>query len=194
MSVLQYLEDRSAGFILRWHARQTLRQETIAEHHFFVVRDVMIIYDAIKHYGIPEKLGLEMPEKAEVLQIAHFHDAAEAISGDVSGAAKRDFPTLRRAVHRVERVIVDSYLFRGLPDEIAHEYRWYARAMAHERCDTLAQQMVKYADKLEAYFFAQTEIKVGNSLMRDVFEQVAIELRALKWPWLVELRKETGLP
>lgn len=194
MSIRSFLRDRRAGFILRWHARQTQRQETIAEHHYFVTHDALVIRDALVYYGIPEKLGLEEPNEVQVLLMAHFHDHAEFESGDVSGAAKRDFPDLARVVHKVERRVADSLLFRDLPDVLAEHYRGFVRSMLHANYTTLEQQIVKYADKMEALLFAETEVAIGNSLMADVVTEVRSELAEIKWPWLVALRKETGLP
>lgn len=192
--VSSFLEDRRAGFIMRWHARQTVRQESLAEHHYFVLHDAMVVYDALVFYGIDKKLDLEMPDKLDVLQMAHFHDAPEFVSGDISGAAKRNFPALRSSIQKVERMIADKLLFNELPDEMAEQYRGYAQAMTHQACSSLAQQIVKYADKLEAYLFAQTELHIGNTLMLDVVEQVRAEMLELQWPWLHELRKIAGVP
>ncbi len=194
MTILSFLQDRRAGFIGRWHARQTQRQESLAEHHYFVLHDSLVILDALRHYRIFEKLGLEEPDELQILLMAHFHDAPEFESGDVSGAAKRDFPDLARAVHKVERKIADSLIFSDLPDTMAARYRACVRQMVHQEYRTLEQQIVKYADKLEALLFAETEVKIGNTLMADVVQQVRAELHALTWSWLVELRKETGLP
>lgn len=194
MSIASFLQDRRAGFIIRWHARQTQRQESLAEHHYYVVHDALVILDALRHYRILEKLEIEPPDELHILLMAHFHDMTELESGDVSGAAKRDFPALKRAVDQVERKIAETTLFRDLPDEMAERYRELACQMAHREYRTLEQQIVKYADKLEALLFAETEMKIGNTLMADVVQQVREELRVLKWPWLVALRKETGLP
>jgi 5'-deoxynucleotidase YfbR-like HD superfamily hydrolase len=194
MTILTFLEDRRAGFITRWHARQVQRKESLAEHHYFVLHDSLVILDALRHHKILEKLGLEEPDELKILLMAHFHDAPEFESGDVSGAAKRDFPDLARAVRKVERKIADSLIFRDLPDDIAERYRGYVRQMVHQEYRTLEQQIVKYADKLEALLYAKTEVDIGNTLMVPVVEQVRGELQVLTWAWLVELRKETGLP
>ena len=187
MSIATFLEDRRAGFITRWHARQTLRQETLAEHHYYVTHDALVIADALWYYKI------EKPVILTVLLLAHFHDAAEFESGDVSGRAKREYPELKAVSHKVDRHIIEHVLFKNLPDDLAERYRSFAR----QSCDapeTLEQQIVKYADKLEALYFAHTEVKVGNTLMAEVVTEVMKECRALEWSWLVALRKETGLP
>lgn len=187
MSIATFLDDRRAGFIIRWHARQTQRQESLAEHHYYTTHDALVVADALRYYGIAE------PDVVTVLLLAHFHDAAEFESGDVSGGAKRDYPKLRKVSHQVDRHIVEHVLFNGLPDKLADRYRDFARQAVLEP-KTLEQQIVKYADKLEALKFAETEVRVGNTLMAEVVTEVQNECRALKWPWLIALRKETGLP
>ena len=194
MSFRSFLSDRRAGFIRRWHAVQTHHEETLAEHHFFVLHDALVIMDALRYYGILEKLGMEEPNEIQVLLMAHFHDAPEFESGDVSGAAKHDFPSLAREVHQVERQITDNVLFRDLPDEIAERYRDFVREMISENYVTLEQQICRYADKLEALLFAEAEISIGNAPMADMVQRVQEELDELKWPWLVELRKAAGVP
>ncbi len=194
MSFLSFLRDRRAAFIGRWHARQTLREETLAEHHYFVLHDSLVILDALRHYGIFERLELDEPDELTILLMAHFHDSPEFESGDVSGAAKRDFPALGEAVHAVDRTITDSVLFRDLPTPVAERYRGLVRRMLHQDYNTLEQQIVKYADSLEALLFAETEVAIGNTLMADVVQQVRGELAERQWPWLIDLRKETGLP
>lgn len=187
MSIATFLNDRRAGFIMRWHARQTQRQESLAEHHYYVVHDALVVADALRYYKIAE------PDILEVLLLAHYHDAAEFESGDVSGGAKREYPALREASHAVDRHIVEHVLFNDLPDALAERYRGFARKAVGQP-ETLEQQIVKYADKLEALKFAETEVDVGNTLMAEVVTEVQRECRALEWPWLIALRKETGLP
>lgn len=187
MSIATFLQDRRAAFIVRWHARQTQRTETLAEHHYFVAHDALVIADALYYYGIAQ------PDVLRVILLAHFHDAPEFESGDVSGGAKRQYPKLREVSKEVDRQIVQHVLFNNLPDDLAERYRGFAHD-ANSPADSLEQQIVKYADKLEALLFAETEVQVGNTLMQDVVREVGLELAELDWPWLVRLRKETGLP
>jgi len=126
--------------------------------------------------------------------LAHFHDAPEYESGDVSGGAKRLYPELARVSHEVDREIIERSLFNDLPDELAERYRGFARLMTGVAADSIEQQIVKYADKMEALKFAETEVKIGNTLMAEVVTEIKVECRELQWPWLIALRKEMGLP
>ena len=187
MSIAGFLDDQRANFVLRWHARQTVRRETLAEHHFVVTRIALIVADALHYYT------LAYPDIATVLLYALFHDAAEVETSDVSAEAKKLYPSLREAVELAESEVIDHVLFSGLPDWFAERYRGFARSLVLP-LDTVEQQVVRYADKVAALKFAETELAIGNTLMRDAVVSIHAEIRDLDWPWLVQLRKETGLP
>ncbi|MDR7574197.1 MAG: HD domain-containing protein [Armatimonadota bacterium] len=183
-----HIFDRSDAFIVRWHARLTNRRETLAEHHYFVARNVLMICRALAHYGIAE------PNTLDAVTLALVHDAVERITGDVSGRLKRLAPELRAVLVEVERRVIDGMLFPSLPDGIGSYYRALARRASDAGSDDLEAQIVKYADKLEAYLFAKTELDLGNNLMNDVVALIEGELAELRWGWLAALRERTGLP
>lgn len=188
MSIRDQLFDRRNAFIVRWHARQTTKTETLAEHHYFVTRDAELIARALVYYKIAK------PNIADVLMMAMVHDEPEKEIGDVSGEAKRVYPQLRETLVMIEQGVIDKILYNGLPTAIGDHYRKLTRRITGSQEDDLESQIVKYADKLEAYLFAYTEVQQGNSLMDDVVVRILQELEALTWPWLAELRRETGLP
>ncbi len=187
MTIKSFLFDRRDAFILRWHARQTQRQETLAEHHYFVTKDAMIIAQALRYHRIAN------PDLFRVMRLAMVHDAPERHSGDISGEAKRHYPALKAYLRELERHIIEKVLYQELPEEIARFYRSDTMAVSQDE-DSIEVEVVKYADKLEAYLFAVTEVEQGNTLMREVVENVQEELDLLQWDWLQELRKQTGLP
>ena len=94
----------------------------------------------------------------------------------------------------IERHIIEDVLFASLPDDLANVYRAEALKASGADESTLEVQIVKYADRLEAYIFAVTEVHMGNGLMTDAATQIRSQLSELEWPWLSALRKETGLP
>lgn len=188
MSIRNALFDRRDAFVVRWHARQTVRTETLAEHHYFVARDAELIARALHYYHIAEPL---IPD---VLMMAMVHDEPEKETGDVSGEAKRLYPELKSVLAKIERGVIDNILFSGLPTPLGNYYRALAHRITDPAKDDLEAQIVKYADKLEAYLFAFTEVRQGNGLMVDVVSRITQELDGLTWEWLVELRRETGLP
>jgi len=79
-----------------------------------------------------------------VSQIALHHDDDEAISGDIPGPAKN--------------ILSEKYL-----DSVAG--MWY-----NSPC--LERQIVKLADKMEAYWFLTMEAKLGNKYIADYRSEV----------------------
>ncbi len=187
MSFQDDMFDRRSAFVERWHARQTQQTQNLAEHHYFVARIAMDIVYALAHYDI--NMDIDM---SEVVSTALLHDEAEKITGDVPGSAKRIFPELRQMVEGLEDKVVGE-LYGHIPGEAGEEYTALVRGYNNNQ-KRIENQIVKYADKLEAWLFARTEVKMGNSLMYHVLEEIGVELMKLEWPWLVALRKEVGLP
>lgn len=182
-----FLHDQRASFVLRWHARQTVRRETLAEHNYCVMRIALLVADSLRYYKIAK------PDIGLVLLFGLFHDAAEVETSDISGEAKSLYPELKESVRDVEREVISHVLFSDLPTALAERYREFARCLVLP-LDGLEQQVVKYADKMAALQFAETEVAIGNTLMQDVVVEIKAEVAALSWGWLVRLRKETGLP
>jgi 5'-deoxynucleotidase YfbR-like HD superfamily hydrolase len=188
MSLCDYLESREDSFVLRWHARQTTRQETLAEHHFFVARDVRAIAAMLRH------LCIAQPDIAVCVDMALLHDEPEKLTGDVSGQVKRDYPEIKKHLNGIEEDMIKGPLYADLPPRVAADYITANMRILHPAPDDLEAQIVKYADKVEAYMFALTEVRVGNTLMQEVLGLLKVELAELDWPWLVILREITHVP
>lgn len=188
MGLRTYLESREDSFVLRWHARQTTRQETLAEHHFFVARDVRAVAAMLWH------LDIAQPNIAVCVDLALLHDEPEKLTGDVSGQVKRDYPEIKKHLNGIEEDMIRGPLYSYFPTEVAADYIAANLRILHPKPNDLEAQIVKYADKVEAYMFALTEVRVGNSLMQEVVDLITIELAELQWPWLVDLRGHTGVP
>ena len=85
-----------------------------------------------------------------VSQIALHHDDDEAVSGDIPGPAKN--------------ILSEKYL-----DSVAD--MWY-----NHPC--LERQIVKLADKMEAYWFLTMESKLGNKYIADYRHEVEVKALA----------------
>ena len=106
----------------------------------------------------------------------------------MSGSVKRKFPNLRALVKRIEQEIIRGPLFADLPEPVALQYRYYAWSTT-QSTDSIEQQIVKYADMMEAWLFASTECQIGNSLMEDIREETLRDIKTLQWDWLKQLRQ-----
>ena len=186
MSIASYALNRSMAFVSRWHARKTTLVDNLATHHYFVVRNARLVCRALYKYGIAK------PDEKLVMDVALVHDEVEEETGDITGRAKRLYPQFRDAVHRIEQQVIPQ-MYQELPEPLDKEYA--DLALFHTfNPECLEQQIVRYADKLDAYNFVFHEVAVGNTLMAPVLEEIRRELEQFKWPWLQTLRAETGLP
>lgn len=185
MGIRDFLFDRRVAFVQRWHARQSIGTESLAEHQYFVARDAMLVAHALIFYDIAK------PDVGECVARALVHDEVEKVTGDVSGQAKREYPEMKALLTKIETEIIAGTLYDMLPDPIAMLYRSLTLSATDHH--DLEGQIVKYADKLEAYLFSVTEA-AHNSLFNEVVTQIGAELEELRWDWLTALRKETGIP
>lgn len=85
---------RWAGMIKRYHAKPTLRTQSVGEHTW----QVMLIY--VQHFGIPSK---------KIWYYLLHHDIAEIGTGDVPFEAKRRFPSLKSALNKIEDNIMRDF-------------------------------------------------------------------------------------
>lgn len=87
------LNPRLAGQVLRYHVWPTLRQQSVGEH----VWQVMRIY--VEIFGVPQDNAL--------YHILH-HDSGEIITGDLPFPVKRDNPTLKKIFDDMEDATTDA--------------------------------------------------------------------------------------
>ena len=149
-----------------------------------MARMCMTIVRALRHYEITD------PNLEVVLETALIHDEVEKRTGDVPGSAKRRYPEFRKMVEKLEDELVHE-IWDHIPGDTGQRYA--ELVVVFNRQETIESQIVKYADKLDAYLFSQTEVAMGNSLMSPVLQEIEKELEKLDWPWLRALRKETEL-
>jgi len=101
---------RFAGLVKRYHTWPVLREQTVAEHTWHVLR----IYD--KLFGLPS---------VDVVRAVMYHDVGEVRTGDAPFPVKRDNPDLKAAYDRVEAehrfaLLADDPESRLSADEIRH--------------------------------------------------------------------------
>lgn len=186
MTIKSYLFDRREGFITRWHAEPVLRHESLAEHSYFVARNALMVCHALVHFGIAK------PDIGRTMELALTHDLAEKETGDISGKAKRLYPSLKKVLTEIETSEVSEVLFKELPENIGVHYK--AIMLLYANCADIESQIVSYVGILDAHAFAQVEFELGNSYALDPYQRTSEWMRQLDWPWLEELRKHVDIP
>lgn len=150
---------RIAARIPRVHTRPPIHKQTVGEHTFGVL--------AIIH----EVLGVDA--SPNLLRAALYHDAPEAITGDVPAPAKWDSTELSGALSDLEDQIVSKY---SLPT---------SRLDLSE----FEERVLRYADLMELALFAIEEVNTGNRGMRKVGSNA---LNHLATNGLVKINQETS--
>ena len=74
-------EYRDMAFVPRWAILRTIKNQSVAEHSYFV---------ALYSEQICSTLGLTMEQTGCVLSYALLHDVAETFLGDIPGPSKRE--------------------------------------------------------------------------------------------------------
>ena len=146
-------EIRDTAFVPRWSIVRVSRQQSIAEHAYFV---------AIYSDQIAEILGWEGPRDA-LFRYALMHDADEILSGDIAGPAKK---ILKKAVG-VSIHIFDNWLFQQMKRRIPDFERWVRSTGSNLRWDEDIKAIIKIADILESVLFLVDEQFIGNRFVTE---------------------------
>ena len=124
-----------------------------------------------------ERFGRQVdPERVTV--IALYHDASEAITGDLPTPIKYYNPDIKHAYKQIESVSCEK-LLGLLPEELRESYR----PLLHES-DPGVARIVKAADKLSAYIKCVEELKAGNREFESAARQTREALVGMHLPCL----------
>jgi hypothetical protein len=129
-------DSRLAGEVQRYHTWPTLRNQTVAEHTWQMMR--------IWHH----LFGAMPPEVSTAIL---WHDAGELRTGDVPYMAKKDAPTLKVALDRLEeKALVEM----GAP--------------AYRTIDREQRIKIKLCDLIEMNEFGIYELARGNMFAEPI--------------------------
>ena len=135
-------------FITRYSNVPRVRDESVAEHSFFVASIAMQLMDKF-----PDA------DRAKVIGMATIHDWAEAHVDDVAHDVKRDYPKVGRALKDAEAKVMKRY---GIwAQELYEEY---------EKGVSLEARIVKYCDIKQCVQYLQTEVDMGNKYMQPLLD------------------------
>jgi 5'-deoxynucleotidase YfbR-like HD superfamily hydrolase len=144
---------RVAGRVLRCHTTPLIHRQTVGEHTFGVLNILLAILGSRIHDYKYHKM----------LIAAIYHDAPEAITGDVPANTKWNYPLIEEGLKAAEEKIECEYdLFRIDPS--SEEGR-----------------LLKFADGMELAIFCLEEMRMGNRNVEKMAYRIfeAIEKRGL---------------
>ncbi len=146
-------EDRELAFVPRWNIVRTIRQQSVAEHSFYV---------ALWAERVAILIGLVDLTKLYFLgRVALVHDMREIFSGDIPATFKRK---LRKDLGRD---------LRGLDDFGTNSITNDESNMGFQG----SSQIIKVADLIEAFVFCCEEQQLGNGAISEVRDDVEVQLR-----------------
>lgn len=145
---------RVLSSVPRFSIIPTIKTNDVASHSFYVAayaRQIVVLIG----WGGPMSL---------LLWYALTHDIEESITGDIVGDVKRNV---------VDKDKLLSYVDRKMSERMP-EYH----AVLHEDDEYSSEivAIVKAADLLDALFFIQTEVMMGNRLMKTRMSNAVSEL------------------
>lgn len=154
--------------------RNTVR-ESAAEHSFHVALLTHALCTIAR-----EVFGRSI-DTSRAVTLALFHDVTEVITGDIPTPVKHHNPGILTAMREIESLAAER-LLGMVPAELRETY---APLIAHEAVtpeDAEAIQIVKAADKLDAYLKCVTELAAGNREFAVAKRQIEEPLRVSPIP------------
>jgi len=148
------------SFIDRWALMFSTRKENVKEHSF----DVSVIAHTLAVVANTYFSGAYNPAKAVMYSV--FHDASEAITGDMPTPVKYFSTEVKSAADKVETIAIQK-MVSCLPVEMRDEYS----KVFHIPCEY--KSLVKAADRIAALAKCLEEKKRGN----DEFVRAEMRIR-----------------
>lgn len=153
-----YANIYKLAYITRYSGIPRIKDESVAEHSFFVAALVIKLHEAYDF------------DIGTALQMAISHDWAEAFIGDATHATKLAYPGIAQAMHEAEKDAIKSFAPKVY--NILCEYNSQSSAEA---------KVVALADVIQVVQYAENEVKLGNTgYMIDVANSAYNRLEQLK--------------
>ncbi|MBC7701494.1 5'-deoxynucleotidase [Aquabacterium sp.] len=148
-------------FIKRWGLMRNAVEEDVAQHSW----EVAVLAHALAVIR-RDVLGVPIDPNA-VATRALFHDATEAITGDLPTPVKYS-PAMRQATAYLEHEVSQEMLAL-LPPAIQPALR---EVLDHEQWPDDHAQLVKAADRLAAWLKCRAELRYGNTEFEQAAQQI----------------------
>jgi 5'-deoxynucleotidase YfbR-like HD superfamily hydrolase len=158
-SLNEFLEQiYNLAFVYRYSVVPRVKNESIAEHSFFVASLAIKLSD---EYSF---------DAGKAAIMATIHDWTESWTDDITIATKRKFPLITEAVEIAELEVVRDN-FSCLATTAWLDYK---------KGESVEAKIVKYADTLQVIQYAENEAKLGNKYMESVVEDAKQRLLKLE--------------
>ncbi|MBE5815898.1 MAG: 5'-deoxynucleotidase [Clostridiales bacterium] len=165
--------------IRRWGLMRNIEQENDMEHSMqtaMIAHGLAVLGNRRYHRSVD-------PEK--VVTLALYHDASEALTGDLPTPVKYKNPEMQSAYQDIERR-ARQRLTAMLPKEMQPDFLPYLQPDEESE----SWQLVKAADRISAYIKCLTEEKLGNGEFAKAKETILESLQASPLPEVEDFLRE----
>lgn len=161
-------------YIKRWSLMRNVVEENVAEHSYHVALLTHVLCSiANEIYGRGVDTGA-------AVALALFHDASEAITGDIPTPVKHHNPGIVSSFREIEKLAADR-LTGMVPEPLRDLYAPLIAGKSGGGGGELAK-LVKAADLLDAYLKCTTELSTGNREFAVAKKQIEAKIAALALP------------
>jgi len=127
------------SYIIRYSNVPRIKDESVAEHSFYVAAIVQKLYDSYEF------------DLGKALNIAVSHDVIEVFINDIPHLIKQRHPELSKMLKEIEKEEAQNF-----PDAVKSGLFDLAE-------DTIESTIVHMADAIQCQQYAKNEIQLGNS-------------------------------
>ena len=171
---IQFLEgffDRMSD-VIRYSGTKVLNKENLAEHSYYV----SVLADGIAE-DIEQKFDISI-DRYKVLKYALYHDIEEIFTGDLVTPVKYKSKDPRIKFEEVWNQILKEELQSHF-SENAHIAEMIIKAhneYDEKKDEVLENQIVKFADILQALSYTMSELHLGNTYLKDISHNLLVSL------------------
>ena len=165
-------------YITRWGLMRNTRYENLKEHSF----DVAVVAHGIATIG--NSYYNKNYNADRIAMCAMFHDANEAITGDMPTPVKYGNPEIMKAYKELEAQ-AKKRILSMLPMELEKEYHGYMYMS-----DADEKRVVKAADKISAYIKCIEEERAGNDDFATAKKTLKKAIHSFNMPEVKHFMKE----
>lgn len=159
-------------WVFRWGLKRNAIPENVMEHSFEV---------AVMAHGlaiISRRVFGQDIDPNQVATAALFHDASEALTGDLPSPIKYHNEMIRDAYKGVERV-AEKEMLATLPETLQDDYEVL---LMHERRDPAINKLVKAADMLASLVKCKAEVNAANREFDKALTTIEARVKELNMP------------
>lgn len=150
--------------LYRYNNRTRLKNESIAEHSFYVGLTALRLCEVLEITG---------DLKLKIIEMAIIHDVGETNSIDAPYTLKRDYEDLSNILAYIEK----EEMKKHFPDLI----EVHRRFEESDNIDNLAGIIVKLADVISVVQYSKNELLLGNKTdeMKGIFDEAITRIKKL---------------